>query len=588
MNKRNIFALLVLCLLGFQMQANAIENVVGDEPGLLNKQLQQQIRDYEIEKKVIDTTEADIEKENKIRDKEKQQEEKDVVKGELTYNPKFLLKEVVFEGNTVYSDKRLKKLAKDLIGKEVYLDDIMNLTLKVSRYYQKNGYITSFAYLDAQEIKDGVVKINIKESRITKKECIGNKWERDRYLNNFVIGGHGLNYNNVFNARALQGAMKNINNSSYMNGSVAISRNENNDTEIKLNVQDRFPISLDMGWDDFGRNYTGRQRFTTVLGMDNLTGFGDRIYGGAILGQDSKGVLAGYEIPVGRWGTRLGFDFSHSTMDLGGPYRNYGIKGSSNDYILRLTQPIKNTATQDINLTVAFDWLNSKSDSEYLGPLSDYSLRVLRTRLNGMFDDRYGRTLVSLGFDLGIDGMGATESIGGVAESAFYKIIASLARVQRLPKECLGILRVNGQYSGQSLYPTEQMFLGGAYSLRGYQPSELLGDYGVAGSLEIRTPIPGIKAIFPKKYEDSWARKVRLVFFYDWGYVNCQNGNYDSPTNFLHSVGVGTNINITDAISFQIGIGFPLSKKMDENSGRLYFSINTELDKLFMKPKARL
>ena len=93
------------------MQANAVDNVLGDEPGMLNKQLQQQIRDYEIEKNVINTTESDIEKENKIRDKEKQQKEKDVVKGELTYNPKFLLKEVVFEGNTVYSDKRLKKLA---------------------------------------------------------------------------------------------------------------------------------------------------------------------------------------------------------------------------------------------------------------------------------------------------------------------------------------------------------------------------------------------------------------------------------------------------------------------------------------------
>ena len=45
------------------------------------------------------------------------------------------------------------------------------------------------------------------------------------------------------------------------------------------------------------------------------------------------------------------------------------------------------------------------------------------------------------------------------------------------------------------------MFIGGAYSIRGYQPSELIGDYGIAGSLELRTPIPGIKAIFPKKYE---------------------------------------------------------------------------------------
>ncbi len=583
MKKNTIFALIAFIVIGLQQTANAEGSFVGNEPGVINKQYQQQLKEQQMEKNVIETTESDLEREKKLKEKQR-----DLIRGNLTYNPKFKLNQVVFEGNTVFSDKRLQKLVKDKVGQEIYLEDVMNMTLKVSRFYQQKGYITSFAYLDAQEIKNGVVKINIKESKVVKKESIGNQWERDRYLNNFVIAGHGLNYGNVFNARTLQGAMKTVNNSGYMQGAVAISKNANNDTEIKLNVEDRFPLKLNMSWDDYGRNYTGRQRFTTILGIDNLTGFGDKIYGGAILSQDSKGALAGYEIPIGRWGTKIGFDYSHSRMDLGGPYRDLGIKGKANDYIIKLTQPIKNTATQEINFTAAFDWLNSSAESEILGPLSDYSLRVIRTSLNGMFDDKYGRTIANIGLDIGIDGLGASESIGGVAESAFYKVVAMLARVQRLPKDILGIIRVNGQYSGQSLYPVEQMFIGGAYSIRGYQPSELIGDYGVAGSVEFRTPIPGIKAIFPKKYEDDWARKVKLVLFYDWGYVNSHNDNYDAPTNFLHSVGVGTNINITNAISFQIGIGLPMSKKMDENSGRLYFSLNTELDKIFLKPKSRL
>ena len=275
-------------------------------------------------------------------------------------------------------------------------------------------------------------------------------------------------------------------------------------------------------------------------------------------------------------------------MNLGGPYKNMGISGSANDYILRLTHPIKNTATQEIKFTVAFDWLNSKSTSKRYGSLSDYSLRVVRTNLNGIFDDKRGRTVTNLGVDIGIDGLGASKSVKGVAESSFYKFTAMVARIQRLPKDCLGIARLNAQYSPQSLYPVEQMFLGGAYSLRGYQPSELIGDYGIAGSIEFRTPIPGIKALFPKKYEDNWARKVKFITFYDWGYVNSHKNNFNAPTNFLHSVGFGTNINITDAIAFQIGIGIPITKKLNENSGRLFFAINTELDKLLLKPKVRL
>lgn len=563
------------------------EGAFSNEAGVLNRQYQDQLREQYIDKNIIDKTEEDLEREKKLLEKDNQ-DDKDVRTQEnLTFNPQFKLNAVKFEGNTVISDKKLQKIAKKYIGQDIYLDELFDLTVKVSRYYQKQGYITSYAYIDKQEITDGVVTINIHESRVAAKDVEGNKWERPFYLKNIALGGRGLNEGSVFDARALQGAMKEINNSGYMKGSVEIGKDENQETKVKLHVEDRFPLRWDMAWDDFGRNYTGRQRWTNILGMDNLTGFGDKIYAGTILSQDSKGFIGGYEVPITKWGTKLSFDYSHTGINLGGPYRQYNIKGKANDYMLRLTHPIRNTATQEINVSVGFNWLNSRADSETLGNLSDYSLRVIRTNINGLFDDKHGRTIANFGVDVGIDGLGATPSISGVAESAFYKIIASLARVQRLPRECLAIFRLNGQYSGQSLYPAEQFYLGGAYSVRGYQASELIGDYGVGGSLEFRTPVPGIKALFPKKFEDNWARKVRFVTFYDWGYINSQNNNYDSPTNFIHSVGVGTNINFTDYLSMQIGIGFPLMRKLDEERGRLYFTVNTELDKLLLKPKAR-
>jgi hypothetical protein len=38
-----------------------------------------------------------------------------------------------------------------------------------------------------------------------------------------------------------------------------------------------------------------------------------------------------------------------------------------------------------------------------------------------------------------------------------------------------------------------------------------------------------------------------------------------------------------------MGIGLPLGPKyLNENSGRLYFSVNTDVDRIFMKPKERL
>lgn len=583
--------LVASCLLISNPAVYAIDapNIMGgSDAAIINKQNIQMIEGAENEKQNVETVPADIEKNNKKND---EAEKKDVIKGNLTYNPQFKLNKIVFKGNTVYPDKKLLKLADGMIGKDIYLENVMDLTVSISRFYQKNGYLTSYAYLEPQEIKeDGVVVINIKESRVEKKEVSGNRWERDWYLENLALGGNGLSNGKIFNSKYLQGAMKNLNKEAYLKSSVEITKNPKDDnTVIKLNVQDRFPVSLDVSWDDYGRNYSGRQRATTILGIDNLTGMGDKIYGGTILGNGSTGVLAGYQIPITPYGTKLSFDYSYSRVDLGGPYRPYKIRGNSTDYIVRLTQPIKNTATTELNASVAFDGLNSKTDMLSLNEnISNYRLRVLRTAIYGSHEDKKGRYQGYFGVDLGTTAFGASPNIPNGPQSSFYKFVSSISRIQILPKKCLAIARINSQYSPQALYAAEQMYLGGAYSIRGYQPSELIGDYGVAGSFEIRTPVPHLTKILPKKIS-SWSDKVKLVAFYDWGYVKEHNNLYDYPNNFLHSVGVGARVNVTEAISSEFGIGFPIGKKYyNDDTARFYFAVNTSVDNMFMKPKERL
>ena len=86
-----------------------------------------------------------------------------------------------------------------------------------------------------------------------------------------------------------------------------------------------------------------------------------------------------------------------------------------------------------------------------------------------------------------------------------------------------------------------------------------------------------------------WSNNIKLAAFYDWGYVKEHNNLYGYPQNFLHSVGVGTYINLTDAIYVQVGVGIPLGKKYyNEENARMYFAINTDIDKILLKPKERL
>ena len=596
--KKYLLILILLIVCSARSAAQLPIEAGGGNPGAVNRQWQNQYQDLKIEQNVIQKTPEDLEEQEELR--KQQQPPKDHQQGNIIHNPKFKLRNLKFKGNTIYSDKKLKSMAKDILGQEIYLEDVLNYTLKISRFYQQNGYLTTYASIEPQEITSGVVTITIHESRVGEKKVNGNFWVRKWYIKKIATGGTHLSKGKVFSAKQLQGAMKNINREPYMNTSVAIERDAEENTILEFDMKDRFPGRLSISWDDYGRDLIGRQRATITGGMENLTGFGDRAYGGVILAQNSTGTLAGYSLPVSTYGTRLSFDYAHMITRPKGALAPLDIVGNSNFYILKLTQPIINTAETDLHAYASFDWIDATTDIHSIeAHLVDYVLRVVRLGVNFLHDDLTGRWIGNLGVDLGINGLGASPDVHHGPHSGFQKFVASLARVQRLPHDCLGIVRVNGQYSIQPLFAAEQMFIGGPYSVRGYQPSELVGDWGIAGGAEYRFPIISQKLTdkisgndksetqWKSKFINSVRERWRLLVFYDWGYVNSHADLFDYPRHFIHSTGVGATINFMNGLSLQIGVGIPLATRvLDENNARMYFSLNTEIDRLFLKPKA--
>ena len=152
---------------------------------------------------------------------------------------------------------------------------------------------------------------------------------------------------------------------------------------------------------------------------------------------------------------------------------------------------------------------------------------------------------------------------------------AGITRAQRLFSRSLGIVRVNGQYSPQNLFPAEQMQLGGPYTLRGYQPAEIIGDYGVSATVEYRTPVPFLDRLWP--WLDD---RLRLAAFYDLGWIGTNTNVYHYPETFLHSAGVGAYLSLTDWLVAQVGVGFPFNNRYGGCDARFYFSLNSDLDRL--------
>ena len=551
----------------FPMQAE----IGGYNPGAFNKTEIQQINQYQVDRSYVQSLDH-LTDDERIYDATV---EENIAREGMLYNPHFIVERINFEGNTEIPTAELEKLALEILGEDIFFDELLEVCSKVTNYYRSKGYLTSYATVPPQRIVDGVATIKIVESKVGELNIEGEKWTLEWYLKHIIMGKAGLREGDVFNAKNLQRAMKEINREDYVKVQTEVERQATaeENTAITLNVRDRFPLNLNFSYDDYGRSYTGAQRVSFLLGLDNVTGLGDKIYGGTILSSGATGWMAGYSLPVSSYGTRLSFDFSDSHVRLGGPYKPLNVKGNAQSYFFKLTQPLIQTAKSDLIFFTGFDHVNANT-SAYGGAerLSTYNLNVIRSGLYGMTDDNYGRWIGNLGVDFGVGGDGH----GAIQDTTFFKLTAGATRVQRLFGRSLGIVRVNGQYSPNDLFAAEQMQLGGPYTLRGYQPAELIGDYGVSGTVEYRFPIP-----FMDRISTTIDERLKLAVFYDWGIIGENRDIYNYPQSFLHSVGFGTYINFTDWLTTQIGVGFPLgSSHYGESTARFYFSVNSDLDRL--------
>ncbi|MCL2485243.1 MAG: hypothetical protein FWF00_04190 [Endomicrobia bacterium] len=584
--KKKIVAAALVCvftLVNFSEFANA-QALMGD-PGAQGGISRDQLRERQFEERFIEPVRSTADREEAFEIEFTKTPEAAEIK---TEEPTFIVTKINFKGNSVMSESMLQKLSSYIEGTEVNISDIKIFVINVSRFFQQEGYLTSYASLPMQLINKGIVTVYIHESPIKNLSFEGGKWVRPWYLENILFNRKGLRPGDVFNARPLQSVLKEINNDyDYLKAQVRLRREDDDSTSLTVDIFDRFPVKLNLNVDNYGRDNSGREQLTAILGSQNLTGFGDRIYAGGILSTYSYGLVAGYSVPASAYGTRLNYDFAYNSSDIAASDNLLQIEGRSTIHSINVSQPIIRDANTDLIARAGMDFINTNSEIPLFNmTLSEYNLRVFRANLSFLNDDDKGRWIMNGGLGIGIDGLGA-KGISGTYEKEFVKLNAMAARVQRFPVlDTIGIFRLAGQYTPNKLYPVEQMQIGGPFSVRGYQPAELLGDNGLSGTIEFRFPIPGLKQLAQRRLFSDIYENIKIAPFYDFGYVSSNIPGFDYPNNFLQSAGISLYAYPFKYLSINLGVGFPLGKKAyNEDTARFYFAINTEFDKLLTPKK---
>jgi hemolysin activation/secretion protein len=155
------------------------------------------------------------------------------------------------------------------------------------------------------------------------------------------------------------------------------------------------------------------------------------------------------------------------------------------------------------------------------------------------------------------------------ANSSFFHLNADLSHTQDLGAGYQLFAKMQGQVADGPLVSSEQFSLGGLDTVRGYLESEVLGDNGVAGTAEFRSP--DIGAWLQGNVKDETGQGTpRYVTFNEWrtfafgdiGYANIYQPLIGQQSNFnLASYGFGARFKTFNVFNGMVAVAMPVMRQ---------------------------
>jgi hemolysin activation/secretion protein len=490
------------------------------------------------------------------------------------------INEIHVEGNTVLSDTQIKSIVSEHQGRMLTLSQMQTVAQQLTKTYRDKGYITTRAYIPPQRIEDGSLKIQVSEGNLGEVTLEEGDYFKDRA----IFPRLDMERNDRFNLDDLKNSLRRINENPDVIARVKLTAGkEAGETDVNIILEDKRPIHLGVTYDNLGRRLIGNQRYGLIATHNNLLGFGDRTSNSLIWSRESFGLSHNYEVPVGKKGTKLGFNYSFSTLELGKEFKTLDIKGEAMLYSPYISQELFNSDRLRISADAAFDFQNLETTMR--GDLFTRDrVRALRTGINLDEFDRWGRTFLRNEFAFGFNVFGATTGESALASRAgagskFFRYIGSLTRVQKLPLSTFGIFRATTQLSPDRLVSSQQMQVGGAFTVRGYEEGKLIGDSGLVISAELRAPC----FIFPKTWKLPGTNyglrdNIQVVGFTDFGasFVNKPTPGIKQD-DYLMGAGTGLRVKLTRLLTGRVDFAFPILQQQNTEGFRVHFGLLSEL-----------
>lgn len=472
--------------------------------------------------------------------------------------PRFPVKHFQVEGNTLLAPASVDATLQPFLGPDRNFDSLRQAVEALEKLYATAGYGAIRVVLPAQELEDGVVKLQVFESKVGRIIVSGNRHFSNA---NIYASVPQLYRGEYLRQDEVNASLAMANESFAKHTRLVVSRGETADqVDVELNVTDQRPWRAVVSLDNSGNDATGRDRLAFSFQHANLFDL-DHSFSAQYTtspGKTEKVSIAGlgYRIPLYDRGDALEFSWGKSNVNSGTVNTaagDYAISGRGEFASARYWFGLPRWQGQVQQLSAS--WESHKYESQVvptggatslIPDLSSASLGLGYT-LSGNNDTQSWRG--SLDYLANVPGSGTNSTAAynkagaRPGADAHFSIWRYQLSMQKALEDDWGLsLDFQGQYTNDMLISGEQFGVGGRSSVRGFNEREVSGDRGFRGSIEVSAPA------IPLPIEGSQAR---LVGFYDFAAterLHAQKG--EQVREGISSAGVG--LRIADNRSYQV------------------------------------
>ncbi len=474
-------------------------------------------------------------------------------------------------GGSVYSEQDLEPYYRELIGTKINLARVYDIASDIQDRYRDDGYLLTRVVIPKQTVTDNIFELRIIEGYIKNVRVEGDAGGIQDHIDSLMIK---ITQHKPVNRRELERYLLLVNDLPGIEarGVLRPTVGEPGASELVLRLE-RKPFEGLAVINNRSSEFTGPWRGMLLNRTNSLLGFGERLELLLLATPEDEQQYASlsYAQPFGSEGKVFDLVMSYGPSEPGYTLEPLEMETKVVFFGVSVMYPWLRSRNRNLNSQFGFDVINS--DVEYLGGEEGYQdrLRVLHAGIGYDFIDRRGGlNKFSLSVRHGLTVFGAskdednTSRLEGKSDFTSLRLFASSH--QELFGDTAFYLAAKGQYAFDILLSDEEFRLGGEQFGRGYDPSELAGESGLALSTELQHNV--------RTTHDA-VSEYQLYGFYDVGVVWNEDIGME-PRESLASIGTGIRARVFDHFTIGLEIAKPLTREVSaegDKDPRIYLQV---------------